>query len=121
MKELINNYLQVKAIEEQAKQARLEAESKLIQAVQNDKPEGTKTITDSGFKVSVSNKLTRKLDHDAYLRIVDGLPEGCKFVTYKPEISVTILRHLEAVDPKLAALCVTSKPAKPSIEIKEVM
>jgi len=120
MNELIEDYLMCRAAEESAKAQRLKAESALIAAVANDKPEGSKSVHTDRFKISVSNKLTRKLDHDAYLRIKESLPETLQFVIYKPEISVTILRHLEAVDPKLAAQCITSKPAKPSVEIKEV-
>ena len=120
MDKLVDNYLNAKIKEEQAKLLRLEAEQKLIDGIGNHQPEGSKSLASNRYKVTVSNKLDRKLDHDKYLTIKDTLPEKLQFVKYKPEINLTALRHLEAVDPSLVAMCITTKFAKPSISIKEV-
>jgi len=119
MEKILARYLAAKAAEEDAKQNRLTAEAELIAAVENDKLEGTKTVVTPNYKVSVSNKLTRALDHDAYLKIRDSLPKPLQFLKYKPEIDLTKLRHLEAVDPSLLINCITIRPGKPSITIKE--
>lgn len=120
MKHLIETFLSAKAAEEAAKQIRLQAEAVLISAVQNDKLEGTKTIKNSGYEVRVTKKLIRKLDYDEYQKIQDSLPEELQFVLMKPDIDLKVLRHLEAVDPKVVSLCVTTKPAKTAVAVKEV-
>ena len=118
METLIMDFLNAKAAEEMAKQNRLRAESALISAVQNDKLEGSKTVKSSGYEVRVTTKLNRKLDYEEYLKIQDSLPEELQFVVMKPDIDLKILRHLEAVDPTVVGLCVTTKPAKTAVEVK---
>ena len=118
MEELVTKYLNAKAAEDAAKQARLAAESELVQAVANDKMEGSKTTATPDWKITVSNKLTRSLDYQAYQSISATLPPNLQFVDLKPEINLTKLRHVEAIDPAIVAQCVTVKPAKPSITIK---
>ena len=120
MQDLIAAYLIAKQSEEAAKQARLVAESRLVEAIGNDKPEGAKSIQTATHKITVSNKVTRSLDYPAYQSIENTLPEGLRFVDYKPEINITKLRHVEAVDPAIIAACITMKPAKPSVSVKEV-
>jgi hypothetical protein len=120
MESFITNYLRAKRFEEEAKQVRLAAEARLIAAVNNDKLEGSMTVDTPHFKVSVANKLTRTLDYEAYQSLAASLPETLQFVDMDPKINLTKLRHLEAVDPTIVARCVTVKPAKPSITIKEV-
>jgi len=120
MESFITNYLRAKRFEEEAKQVRLAAETRLIAAIGNDKLEGSMTVDTPHFKVSVANKLTRSLDYEAYKTLCDGLPEALQFVDLDPKINITKLRHVEAVDPSIVAACVTIKPAKPSITIKEV-
>lgn len=120
MKDLIVAYLAAKNQENIAKQARLKVEAALVAAVGNDKLEGTKGLQADIYKVSVVNKLTRTLDIDQYMTVRDTLPESLQFVDLKPTINLTKLRHLEAIDPDIAAKCITVKPAKPSITIKEI-
>lgn len=120
MDKFILTYLDAKRLEEAAKERRLAAEAALIAAVNNDKLEGSKTVDTPQFKVTVANKLTRTLDYVAYKTICDGLPEALQFVELDPKINLTKLRHVEAVDPAIVAICITTKPAKPSITIKEV-
>lgn len=120
MEKELQAYLAAKAAEEEAKQTRLAAESSLVAAVENDKLEGSKTVITSTHKIIVSNKLTRTIDYPAYCALVATLPEGLQFVDLKPEINITKLRHVEAVDPAIVALCITSKPAKPSITVKPI-
>ena len=120
MQELINAFLEAKRKEENAKEERLQIEKLLIDAVKNDKLEGTKSVSTATHKLSIANKINRKLDHDEYLKIRDTLPKNLQFVIYKPEISVTVLRHLEAVDPSLVSKCIVTSSAKPSITIKGI-
>ena len=117
---LIYELLAAKQAESDAKDNRMEAERMLAEAIGNDSVEGAKSIETSGFRVTVVNKLNRKLDYDEYLKIEDSLPENLRFVIMKPDIDLKVLRHLEAVDPKVVALCVTTKPAKTAVEVKEI-
>ena len=121
MNELLEKFHVVKLQEEQIKQERLNLEKQILVKVNNQKLECAKTVSTNHFKVSVTNKLNRKLDHDKYLEISEDLPEALKFVKYKPEIDLKKLRSLEAIDPKIISECITTKPYKPSITIKEIM
>jgi hypothetical protein len=118
MKELCMKFMEAKAREAAAKEERLRAEAELLAAVKPSKLEGTETRATDGFKVSVTTKLNRSLDFDAY-RAMD-LPENMAFVEFKPSINLKNLRMIERLDPALVAQCVTVKPAKPSIKIEEV-
>jgi hypothetical protein len=118
MKDLCMKYMEAKAAEAAAKEERLMAEAALLAAVRPSKLEGTETRATDGFKVSVTSKLSRSLDYDAY-RAMD-LPENIAFVDMKPTINLKNLRMIERLDPALVAQCVTVKPAKPSIKVQEV-
>ena len=115
MKELCEAYLRSKEAEVNAKAVRIAAEEALIQAIGPSKLEGTETHATDGFKISVTSKLTRKLDFDSYV----GL--GLDFVDMVPKINLANLRVYEKTNPELVAVCVTSKPAKTSIKVTEVI
>ena len=118
MKDLCMKYMEAKAAEAAAKEERLRAEAELLAVVKPSKLEGTETKATDGFKVSITTKLNRSLDFDAY-RAMD-LPENMAFVDLKPSINLKSLRMIERLDPALVAQCVTVKPAKPSIKVQEV-
>ena len=118
MKELCKKLMEAKAVEAAAKEERLKIEAELISAFDPTKLEGTETKATTGFKVSVTSKLNRTLDIDAYQAM--NLPENMQFVDFKPAINLKNLRMIERLDPGLSAQCVTVKPAKPSIKIEEV-
>ncbi len=120
MNQIIERYLVAKAKEQAAKNERLAAEHDLFNLVSNDKVEGSKSLTTDRFKVSVTNKVTRILDHEAYQSVLTDIPHNMRFVDYKPAINLKNLRHLEVARPDIVASCVTVKPAKPSITVKEV-
>ena len=115
MKKLCEFYLAAKAQEVSAKAIRLKAEEALIEVIGLKKLEGTETHATDGFKISVTSKLTRKLDFDSYV----GL--GLDFVDMVPKINLANLRVYEKTNPELVAVCVTSKPAKTSIKVTEVI
>lgn len=118
MKELCMKFMEAKAKEAAAKEERLKAEAELVSAVQPEKLEGTETRVTDGFKVSVTNKLSRSLDYEAYKAM--ELPDNMQFVDFKPSINLKHLRMIERLDPALVTQCVTVKPAKPSIKVEEV-
>lgn len=95
--------------------AKLEAE--IISFVPNLKLEGvTKTAWGS-----VTTKLTRKLNYTAYEVMIkrEEIKESLQFVTLQPKIELKKLRALELVNPAFVECCVTIKPAKSVIKIKD--
>ena len=80
------------------------------------KLEGSQTLTPPGFKLTITRKLSRKLDYDAYKAL--DIPESMEFVTRKPSIDLLKLRAIERLDPVLVAQCVTTKPAKTAIKVE---
>lgn len=118
MKELCMKYMEAKAREAKAKEDRLTIESALLKEFNPSKEEGTETKAVDGFKVSVTAKLNRVLDFEAYKAL--QLPENLAFVDLKPEINLKNLRVLEKVDPAIVAACITTRPSKPTIKLEEV-
>lgn len=80
--------------------------------------EGTKTIGVNGFKITIIRKLTRSLDHEAYLAM--GVNPMNTFVNYKPTIDLKMLKVFEITSPVMIASCVTSKPAKTAVKVEVV-
>ena len=115
-KKLCREYILAKAKEKAAKEQRLEIESKLVEVFEPSKDEGTETKAIDGFKVSVTSKLNRSLDIDAYHSL--NIPGNMAFVDFKPQINLKNLRMLERLDPAMVAKCITTKPGKPSIKVE---
>jgi|GEM_PF-3458780 len=88
----------------------------LILDLAPEKLEGSQTLPTSGYKITLTHKLTRKLDYDAY-RALD-LPDNLQFVNLKPAIDLFRLRAIERLDPSLVAQCVTTKPAKTAVKVE---
>lgn len=118
-KELCREYILARNTEKAAKEYRLSLERKLVEAFGASKAEGTETKATDGFKVSVTSKLNRALDIDAYQAL--NLPDNMSFVDFKPSINLKNLRMAERIDPISVAKCITTKPGKPSIKIEEVV
>jgi hypothetical protein len=118
--ELVGQLRQAKAAEDQAKQERLRIES-LIEA-QFAKPESNEgTHKDEEF--TITWKLNRTVNTDQLANDYDDLPTNAqKAFRWKAEVNLAYLRSLAEIDPAAynkAAVFVTSKPAKPSIELKD--
>lgn len=110
-----------KAAEEGAKAARIAAEDALI-ALVGCKTEGSTTIKTGYFAVKTTGKLTCSLDVPTFESIKDQIPEGIRdrLVRYKPELSLTELRHVESDEPQIysvLAQALTIKPAKASVSV----
>lgn len=118
MKELCKRLIEAKLAEDAAKRSRIEAENALIAAFGETKTEGSTTRTYGSYKVTVTKKVSRSLDFDAYRAL--NLPPDHQFVDMKPAINLKKLRLIEGIDPALVASCVTAKPAKPYVKIEEV-
>jgi len=116
---LCNSLTLFKNKEDEYKRARIELEEE-ITAMLATKDEGTDKAEAGQYRVTVTSKLTRVLDYEAYLAIESGLPEGVRCVRLKPELDIKRLRALEMVDPSLPAHFVTTKPAKASVKVEVI-
>lgn len=118
--ELKTAWQAAKAAETKAQTERRAIEDSIL-ALMPKKPEGTVTDKDAG--VSVTYKVNRTIDTAALQRDWDQLPEhAIKAIRWKAELDAKAFKALADFDERsFQALSnyVTTKDAKPSIEIKE--
>lgn len=113
--------IQAKAAETAAKNARLEIEDAILAHFPSDKLEGS--VTNADFGISVTYKLTRTVDTDALQAGWETLSANAqKAFKWKADIDLKQFRAIQELDQasydQLVAF-VTTKPAKPSVSIKE--
>ena len=118
--ELATLLRKAKQAETDAKAERLRIEG-LIEE-QFAKPESGEGIhKDEEF--SITWKLNRTVDTDRLSADFDDLPDNAqRAFRWKAEVNLAYLRSLSEIDPTAynkAAVFITSKPAKPSIELKD--
>lgn len=88
----------------------------------NSELEGTVTHKDiPGYKVTVTNKLTRRIEEDSFNAAVEDNPEWLDdLISFAPKLSLSEYRRLD--DDERAAIdqCLVIKPAAPSVKIEEL-
>lgn len=107
--------------EELAKEARLRAEESLIELLSFSKLEGSATEKTPAHKITLTAKLDRKLDMDAYLAIEHQLPQDMRPVKTKVELDMKGVKWLEEKAPQYYAIvapCITTKPAKTAVKVE---
>ena len=110
----------LKLAESEANEGRVEIEKQIIQLTGFAKLEGSQTIKNEDYKISLTAKLDRKLDVIAYQAIQEQLPEDMRPVKTKTDLDMTGLKWMEKNAPELAKLvsnCVTTKPAKTAVKV----
>lgn len=122
--QLIADVETMKILEERYRRLRLDAEQKLIAAVES-KPEGSVTVRGAAYKATVTFGITRSVDQAALSAVWNTLPEGIRNVfPVKHGIDLKELRHWQNNNPdeyaRYIAPVVTAKPAKPSVRIEAV-
>jgi hypothetical protein len=109
-----------KAAEEKAKADRLDIEAKMV-ALFAKPATGEGTHNDEDF--SITWKLNRTVDTDKLSAAYESLPANAqRAFRWKAEVELKNLRALAELDPvsySAVAEFITSKPAKPSIELKD--
>ena len=113
-------WLAAKRSEDSAREDRVCIEEEII-ALTGCREEGSQTHDAGDWKITVTGKLTRKLDADAWARIEPIIPEAMRPVKYVPTLDITGLRYLENNEPdiyRLVAKAIETKPAKPAVSIK---
>lgn len=117
--DLITELQIIKEKENELKKAKSKIEGEIEKIIGNEKQEGTKSVDIGHVKVSVQNKVTRKIiseDFDKIKRLT-AWPVRVKY-----EIDLSEMRKLATQDTekyKLFLSCVETKPAKASIIITE--
>lgn len=126
MRELITAYLMAKAAEENANKLRIKAEEAILAALDPaDIPtEGTHTIGADGYKLTITQRVSRKLDEKAYAMIADSIPERLRPVAYVETAKVDDAgcRWLRDNEPglwKVLSAAITEKPAKIGVKVTE--
>jgi hypothetical protein len=109
-----------KAAEDNAKALRLEIEGKIV-ALYAKPATGEGTHNDEEF--SITWKLNRTVDSEKLSAGYESLPVNAqRAFRWKAEVELKNLRALAELDPvsySAAAEYITSKPAKPSIDLKD--
>ena len=109
-----------KAAEDKAKAERLEIEGKIV-ALYAKPATGEGTHNDEEF--SITWKLNRTVDTEKLSAGYESLPVNAqRAFRWKAEVELKNLRALAELDPvsySAAAEYITSKPAKPSIDLKD--
>jgi hypothetical protein len=109
-----------KAAEDKAKAERLEIEGKIV-ALYAKPATGEGTHNDEEF--SITWKLNRTVDSEKLSAGYESLPVNAqRAFRWKAEVELKNLRALAELDPvsySAAAEYITSKPAKPSIDLKD--
>ena len=117
---LITELRAAKLAEETAKKTRLDVENKIL-ALYATPDGGEGTHNDEEF--SIAWKLTRTVDQEKLSADFELLGANVqKAFRWKPEVDLRQLRNLQLLDVPAyaeAAKYFTSKPAKPSVTLKE--
>ncbi len=117
LERLCTSLVAAKHAEGEAKAQRIQFEDE-ISSLLAVKEEGVDRVDAGCFTVSVTSKLTRKLNYAAYQDVEASLPEGLRCVDLKPSINMKKLRALELIDPGIPAMFITTKPAKAAVKIE---
>jgi hypothetical protein len=124
-KQVIALLLIAKQEENAAAKRRVELEQQLIELLRFSKPEGSKTESIDGYKVTFTSKINRTLDEAKWLEIMDQVPERLHPIEVKTTLKVVDkgMRWLEENNQdiyRLVAQAITSKPAKIAVKVEEV-
>lgn len=115
-------YQEAKAAEDEARNARLAAEERLVELV-GLKEEGTITHKTAWYKVSTIGKLTRTLIQGGLQSLREAIGDGLfdTIVQYEPKLSLKGLRACESANPEayhLVARAIVTKPAKAAVKVE---
>jgi hypothetical protein len=118
---LARDWLDAKRAENAANAARIKIETQLAEAL--DVPsEGSKTHKIDGYKITLTQPVTRKLDVDAWAKVEQHCPISQRPVKVKLEADATGCKWLAENEPsvwrKIAAAFET-KPGKIGVRIEE--
>lgn len=117
---LCAQWLEAKAAETKANKARIAIEDDIV-ALAGKKDEGAQTHAIDGFKVTITGKVSRKMDWDKWAQVKAQIPENLRPVKIKEELDERGVKYLADNEPAIYKLLpIEVKPAKTAVEIKVV-
>ncbi len=120
IEQLCPEWLAAKKAEQTANAQRVAIEDQII-ALTGKRDEGAKTVDVSGFKITVTGKISRKMDWMAWETIKAQIPADMHPVKLKPELDEKGVKWLAEHQPDIYKLLpIEVKPAKTAVEIKPV-
>lgn len=123
IEQLAERIAELKAAEQAANTARLEAEKQLLARLGEMDAEGTSKFEAGAYAITVRCSVTRSVDREALERIAGQIPEAIakRLFRWKPELDTRELRYIQNNEVELYATlaqAITIKAAKPSISIE---
>lgn len=116
MTKLVEQWLEAKQAEDDAKKRRVEIESELINFCET-KENGSKTTEIGNYKVTVTRKLNYSFDLNAWESARDRVPAELHPVKTKIELDVKKYEALPSDMFYTVAECVTVKEGKPGFKV----
>lgn len=119
--ELVAARIEAKRAEDAAVQARRELDEQIALALSTGKPEGTESrkLEELGAKVTVTYKVTRKVDTDALTKSWASLSNDQQAAfKWTADVSLTALRKIDGADLAAVAQFFETKPAAPSVKVE---
>ena len=112
-----SDWMTAKNMENEANKLRLEAEAELVKFL-GAKTEGAESHQIGPYKATITGKLNRKVDWDAFHKM--DFPTELAPVKYKPELDSKGFRYLESNEPELFkrfGTVLTIEPAKTAVTV----
>lgn len=120
LEQLSAEWLAAKKAEAAANKQRVAIEDQIV-LLTGKRDEGSQTVDATGFKITVTGKVSRKMDWDKWETIKAQIAPNLHPVKFKPELDEKGVKYLQANEPEIYALLpIEVKPAKTAIEVKAV-
>ena len=119
MTPLLDAWIEAKATEQGANRRRLEIEKEITSALETKK-EGAITHEVGGYKVTLTQNLSRKIDVDMWDEVAIHVPHAMAPVKVKYEVDAKKLKYLQNNEPEIwrkIATAFTTTPAKVGVKI----
>ena len=118
LEKLCDDWLKAKRVETNANALRLIIEEQIL-ALTGAKGEGAKTVDTDGYKLTITGKLTRKMDWAKWEEIKSKIAPLLHPVKLKPELDEKGVKYLQLNEPEIYALLpIEVKPAKTAVDVK---
>lgn len=118
IEQLSVEWIAAKRAEAKANKDRIQIEEAIV-ALTGKRDEGSQTHAVEGFKITVTGKVTRKMDWDKWETIKSQIPLNLHPIKTKLELDETGVKYLQSNEPEIYALLpIEVKPAKTGIEVK---
>ncbi len=119
---LCRDWIEAKRAEAAANAQRLKIEEALVEALEIPY-EGSKTHKLDGYKVTVTQPITRKLDEAEWAKVYTRIPESLRPVKVKLEADATGCKYLATNEPEMwraIASAFETKPGKVGFKVEAV-